>query len=428
MRTGLLIIVLLYFISVQKTYSEDSLSITANEFKEITGRGIATSWLKKDKFKFNYTALKAIKEKGFKNVRIRTNAQVYTGSRIDELEQVVDACIEEDIIAIISWINHNAEERANETDKVNYVNWWTEVARTMKGKSFNLAFNLFTEIGNNPLRNDINKYNDWTRRAVDSIRSIDPQRIIILSAPAKKSSSLINIASDIYTGDNYMLAEWHLYASGPNKGGGQKNWEGTGSSSDRANLISVVDIALNFTKNSGIPTYFGAWMPWDNINNSLSDDETMHFCKFFIETLEIKGIPWSVNALNHFYDEDQNEWTGPRSFLVDTLVMYYINGKPVTPSDTNTQGTSLTYYSKVNSNEFLVRPNFVTENIQIQISDVKFKEEGNLVFYNTVGLVAKTIKLKDNNSVIRIGDLQPGIYFLILSVNDNIYSQRIIIK
>ena len=93
---------------------------------------------------------------------------------------------------------------------------------------FRLSFNLFTELGvdkcgdhcENSLREDTAKYNNWTASVVNIIRHSggnNAKRIIILGSPKKTGKGLKDIDPSIYSNDDYMLAEWHMYASGANK-------------------------------------------------------------------------------------------------------------------------------------------------------------------------------------------------------------------
>ena len=324
-KNNILLLVLITFIFIGALPASavigDS-SLTASEYQDIIGRGMATSWLKTDNNSYSLQALQDIKARGFNNVRIRTFADVYTTqTELSALVKVVDDCIVEGIVPIISWINHDAEDRGNDTDRTEYIQWWTNVAKVMADKSHLLSFNLFTELGGgSPIRQDVSVYNDWTRNVVDSIRAISPTRMIILSAPAKNVGSLVDIDPTIYQKDKYMMAEWHLYASGPNKKGGQKNWVGNGSPSDRENVTSIVNEAVAFTNRTNIPTYFGAWMPMDNQGGSLTPEEITNFCNFFLNTLSDAGLPWSVNALDQYYDKKNNTWKSEMSYIVDLLV------------------------------------------------------------------------------------------------------------
>ncbi len=58
---------------------------------------------------------------------------------LDRLTEVVDECIERDVAPIISWIHHAAEAKANETDRQNYIDWWTRVAEKLKDRNYHLS-------------------------------------------------------------------------------------------------------------------------------------------------------------------------------------------------------------------------------------------------------------------------------------------------
>lgn len=110
-----------------------------------------------------------------------------------------------------------------------------------------------------------------------------------------------------------MLAEWHIYASGPNKKvGGQKYWSGDGRPKGRENVNKAVRQATDFTDSSGLPTYLGAWMPADNKDGSLDQAEVINFARYFAITLKEKGIPWSLNVLDRYYDTEKSEWLTER--------------------------------------------------------------------------------------------------------------------
>ena len=228
------------------------------------------------------------------------------------LETVVGDMIKEGIHPIISWINHPVEgsDMVTSTDEANYVNWWRLVAKRLASVTYELSFNLFTELESGPLR-DPTTYNSWTSKAVDAIRAtggFNIDRIIILGSPGKDSDSLTDISETIYKNKNSFLVEWHLYASGPNKKGGQKNWVGTGSASDRENVDSVMETAVGFTQKSGLLTWIGAWMPYDNIDASLNQEEIEAFGCYFSSAASKRNIPWAMNKLDNFYDTETNTW------------------------------------------------------------------------------------------------------------------------
>ena len=150
------------------------------------------------------------------------------------MEEVVDDCLEIGVTPIISWIHHDAEARANEQDRENYLTWWKRVATRVKDRNYQLSFNLFTELEvdkcfkdpsrpcSESLARNQKKYDDWTSSVVNVIRNTggnNKQRIIILAPPRKTSEGLdlINYDDPVLRDDPYLMVEWHDYAAGPKK-------------------------------------------------------------------------------------------------------------------------------------------------------------------------------------------------------------------
>ena len=224
---------------------------------------------------------------------------------------------------IISWIHHEAEAFATEEDQQDYVSWWTAVARQLRDKNYGLSFNLFTELGNDrciksvyscneSLRERPDKYSNWTSQVVKAIRETggnNAQRILILGSPGKTGRFLKRINESIYENDSYMLAEWHIYASGPNKRvGGKKYWSGDGNTVGRDNVEKAIKHANEFTRRHGVLTYLVAWMPSDSDTGALTQDEVINFGRFFAGKLKENRIPWSLNVLDRYYDTRASEW------------------------------------------------------------------------------------------------------------------------
>ncbi|KAJ7331657.1 hypothetical protein OS493_019249 [Desmophyllum pertusum] len=118
------------------------------------------------------------------------------------------------------------------------------------------------------------------------------ERILILGSPGKNGKDLDEINESIYQNDPHMLAEWHIYASGPNKKvGGQKYWSGNGIPEGRENVIQAIKLAADFTNNSNLLTYLGAWMPTDNENGALDEREVIKLARFFARSCEREIFP-----------------------------------------------------------------------------------------------------------------------------------------
>ena len=164
----------------------------------------------------------------------------------------------------------------------------------------------------NSLRVNTAKYNQWTSDVVKAIRRTGAKnrhRILILASPKKTGKGLDLIEKSIYKNDEYMMVEYHIYASGPNKkDGSPKYWKGNGVKEGRANVRAAIEEGTDFTNRTNLLTYFGAWMPADNGGGKLKESEVKSFARYLVEVLKEEGIPWSLNVLDRYYDTKKSEW------------------------------------------------------------------------------------------------------------------------
>ena len=202
--------------------------------------------------------------------------------------------------------------------------WWTAVANHLKDKDYLLSFNLFTELMTgrckktslpkcpDSLHLKLHKYNQWTSDVVKAIRNTggnNGKRILILASPNMTAEGLKFINKSIYKNDDYMMAEFHLYAAGPNKNPkSPMYWEGDGRKNGRDQVRKTFVGVKKFTKTSNLYTYFAEWMPIDNIKARLNESEVIHFARYFVQQIKKEKIPWSLNALDKFYDTRKGKW------------------------------------------------------------------------------------------------------------------------
>ncbi len=83
---------------------------------------------------------------------------------------------------------------------------------------------------------------------------------------------------------------------------------------------------------------------------------------------------------------------------------------------------------KENSKFFTVYPNPTTGKFRVKIAGEKFYKESKLEMYSADGKPVFTRMLKENDSEINPGKLQPGFYFLKITSEGNSYSKSLIIK
>ena len=100
-----------------------------------------------------------------------------------------------------------------------------------------------------------------------------------------------------------MMVEWHHYAAGPYKKLLRpRYWSGNGTETQRLTLRNDIRRAKEFTRRTGLLSYFGEWMPKDNTGGDLDQTEVINFARFFVNELKTEQIPWSLNVLDDYYD------------------------------------------------------------------------------------------------------------------------------
>ena len=98
--------------------------------------------------------------------------------------------------------------------------------------------------------------------------------------------------------NGYLMAEWHFYASGPDKINEKKLWT-TGTDAEKKLITDKIQTAL--------PTWVGAWMPGNyNKGNTYSVEEQTVFAGFMTKALSDAGIPFAVNSDTKYYNAAEN--------------------------------------------------------------------------------------------------------------------------
>ncbi len=125
--------------------------VSAADYQSIIKQGFATNYFKTclpTADKYQTKNIQDIYDKGFRNVRLRCRPKLYEDQYdtaefnffLTKLAEVVDECIEHGVAPIISWEHHYAEARANETDRHNYIDWWTRVAEKLQDRNYHAPF------------------------------------------------------------------------------------------------------------------------------------------------------------------------------------------------------------------------------------------------------------------------------------------------
>ena len=198
------------------------------------------------------------------------------------------------------------------------MDWWTAVAKQLKKKDYRLSFNLSTEVGKDTcernnrssesLREKTDKYNLWTRNVTKAIRKTggnNAQRILILGSPKKLPRTYLK---SIQKSMKMITIRWlsgifmHLVqtkCSVPRSTGATMALlEAETMSKQQLNKQQITRINLICWRTSvrGCRKI------------TITESEAINFARFFVAELGKVNIPWSLNALDSYYNTKNKTW------------------------------------------------------------------------------------------------------------------------
>lgn len=289
------------------------------DYAKKLGRGVDVDWSKtKDGRKYyNEQAVKDFKKAGVSHVRIRI-ADKADETLLKGLDEQIKDCIENGIIPVIAYQADEFKNNPNEKNIKEVIDWWTTVAKRYQNYSPLLSFDLLIE-ATDALNDKPEKLNEIYERLVTEIRKTNPERIIIIS-PRLRSDAQYLSELEIPTKHNgYLMAEWHFYAAGPSKTNERKLWT-TGTEKEKQLIKEKINYALEWQKETGIPTWVGAWMPGNyNDENDYSIKEQVVFAQYMTQQLSSAKIPFAVNSDTKFYDREKNKWVEEMQDVFKTI-------------------------------------------------------------------------------------------------------------
>lgn len=294
--------------------------IKPDEYVEILGKGLDVDWSKTDKGIENYNSntVTDFKEKGISHVRIRI-AKDATEDVLKGLDKQIKDCIDNGLIPVVAY---QADEFKNDPsqEKINkVVKWWGTVAERYKDYSYLISFDMLIE-ATDALNKAPEKLNEIYEAVVTEIRKSNPERILMMSPRLRSDPSYLSELKIPTKHNNYIMAEWHFYAAGPSKTNDKKLWT-TGTDTEKKLITEKINLALEWQKKTGIPTWVGAWMPGNyNDENDYSIKEQVAFAGFMSSELEKAKIPFAVNSDTKFYDRENNKWIEAMMPVLDEIL------------------------------------------------------------------------------------------------------------
>ncbi len=310
-------------ITSSSTHSQYLHPITAKQYQEMLGVGINVDWMTYSWVNHYYFYWRSkgvivpsyFKNKGFSNVRIRIGEDVTKNSTVlVQLKEIVNDTLKVNMIPIITYTAPELRGNPkNECTQEHFVKWWLTVAQYFKNYPYTLSYDLLIESSG-----DIKSYPDVLNKVylqtISEIRTVDPYRIIFVTPAGISKPSYLSELS--ITNDGYILAEWHIYASGPQD-----------CSYNKSYINNSIMTALNWSKNTGILTWLGAWRPNKYPKNSgkngkpiCSINVELNFSKAMVSALSFAHIPYDINADTRFFDIQNLTWYSSQESVLKIIL------------------------------------------------------------------------------------------------------------
>ncbi|MFR1831636.1 MAG: cellulase family glycosylhydrolase [Lachnospiraceae bacterium] len=288
-------------------------------YQSLLGKGMDVTWSEfpKQTATYNQQMVKDFKAKGVSHVRIRVKDDI-TQELLKNLDQQIKDCLDNGIIPVLAYQAHEFKENPCQQTMDHVVQWWKTMAKHYRDYSHLLSFDLMIESSD-----AVNKMpevlNELYEQTVSAIRQSNPERIIMISPRLRSDPYYLHELKIPSAHNGYLMAEWHFYASGPDKDNEKKKWT-TGTDAEKKLITDKIAAALEWQKQTGIPTWVGAWMPGNyNKGNVYTVEEQAEFASYMTSALTSSKIPFAVNADTKFYDAKNNQWIPFMLSVVETI-------------------------------------------------------------------------------------------------------------
>lgn len=292
------------FISTKK----ENTPISPWEYQQLLGKGMDVDWSKTRAGRnyYNRKTAEDFAKAGITHVRIRI-AEDIDDALLEGLDKQIADCLSNGIIPIIAYQADAFKNNPNDKNIKKVVDWWGAIAQRYQDYPYELGFDLLIE-ATDAVNKQPEKLNELYEKTTAKIRETNPKRIIILSPRMRSDPSYLSELKIPTSHNGYLMAEWHFYASGPSKTNEKKLWT-IGTNEEKQLIQDKIDDALKWQKQTGIPTWVGAWMAGNyNDGNDYTIPEQVAFASFVCEALNQAGIPYALNSDTKFYNRETNEW------------------------------------------------------------------------------------------------------------------------
>lgn len=288
-------------------------------YQSLLGHGMDVTWseFSRQMETYNVRMVQDFKAAGVGHVRIRVKDDI-SEELLSGLDRQITDCLNNGVIPILAYQAHEFKEDPCQETMDHVTLWWKAMADHFKDWSHLLSFDLMIE-SSDALNKQPEALNRMYEQTVSAIRESNPDRIIIISPRLRSDPAYLHELTIPSAHNGYLMAEWHFYASGPDKTNEKKQWT-TGTDTEKKLITDKIATALAWQTQTGIPTWVGAWMPGNyNKGNDYTVEEQTVFASFMTSALDAAGIPFAVNADTKYYDAASNTWISSMQPVVNTI-------------------------------------------------------------------------------------------------------------
>jgi hypothetical protein len=293
---------------IENVVTTDNSAILPKDYQIILGKGMDVDWVKTGQGigAYNKQTVKDFKAIGLSHVRIRIKDDA-DDKLLKHLDKVITDCLTEGLIPIIAYQGAEFKGKPTEQNLDKIVKWWITVSEYFRNKSQKVSFDLLIEV-TEALNKEPEMLNQLYEKTVAEIRKTNPTRIIFISPIVRSAPEHLKDLKIPTKHNNYLMAEWHFYASGPDKTNEVKKWT-TGTEAEKELIRTKIRTAKEWQKKTGIYTWVGAWMAGNyNKGDEYTIAEQVVFANFVTCELTKNKIPFSFNSDIKFYNRETNKW------------------------------------------------------------------------------------------------------------------------
>ncbi|ANQ48994.1 glycoside hydrolase family 5 protein [Flammeovirga sp. MY04] len=300
--------------------AQNNEAISPKEYHQLLHKGLDVDWVKSGKGMDTYSLqmLRDFKSSGLDHVRIRIKEDP-TPIILHQLDRVINDCLEVGLTPIIAYHAYEFCDNADETSLQKTIDWWGTIAKHGLNYSYLVSFDLIIEVSKK-LNKEPDLLNEFYERTVTRIRATNPYRIIFISPVVRSAPEKLHLLKIPSDHNDYLMAEFHFYASGPEKKNPNRLWT-NGNEMEKELIRKKLDTALSWQEETGIYTWVGAWMPGNYYKGDhYSIEEQMVFAEFVTCELTKRSIPFSFNADKNYYKRENNTWLPGRKKVFDIIL------------------------------------------------------------------------------------------------------------